>query len=95
MVRQRRDRSEVIMDILKAAQREAKKTHIQQRANLNPDILNKYFPLLLKAGLIANHRDPDGDIRYQITDEGRDLLKKGVIFYELLPKKLASPTLPL
>lgn len=78
------------MDILEAAMGGAKKTRIGQRANLNPDMLNKHFLPLVKGGLIAKYKNPDGDDLYRTTDEGRALLKMGRAFYGLLSKKLRA-----
>jgi len=74
MVRSYRSRDEIIVDILKAASVGAKKTHIMQRANLNPLMLKKYFPVLLNNDLIVEGEDPDGGSVYGLSDEGRTLL---------------------
>ena len=74
MVRSYRSRDEIIVDILKAASVGAKKTHIMQRANLNPLMLKKYFPVLLNNDLIVEGEDPDGGSMYGLSDEGRTLL---------------------
>jgi predicted transcriptional regulator len=74
MVRSYRSRDEIIVDILKAASVGAKKTHIMQRANLNPTMFKKYFPLLLKNNLVVAGKDPDGGSVYGLSEEGRELL---------------------
>lgn len=74
MVRAYRSRDEIIVDILKSASVGAKKTHIMQRANLNPTMFKKYFPILLRNSLIVEEEDPDGGSMYGLTDEGRTLL---------------------
>jgi len=75
MVRAYRSRDEIIVDILKAASVGARKTHIMQRANLNPLMLHKYFPVLLGNGLIVVDDDPDGGSMYALTDKGKQVLK--------------------
>ena len=75
MVRSYRSRGEIIEDILKAASVGAKKTRIMQRANLNPWMFKKYFPVLLKNGLIVDDDDPDGGSMYALTDKGKEVLK--------------------
>jgi predicted transcriptional regulator len=74
MVRSYRSRDEIIVDVLKAASDGAKKTHIMQRANLNPLMFKKYFPILLRNGMIVEEDDPDGGSLYRLSDEGRTLL---------------------
>lgn len=74
MVRSYRSRDDIIVDILKAASGGAKKTHIMQRANLNPSMFKKYFPMLIRNGLIVEKNDPDGGSVYRLSDEGKTLL---------------------
>jgi predicted transcriptional regulator len=74
MVRAYRSRDEIIVDILKAASVGAKKTHIMQRANLNPTMFKKYFPVLLNNDLVVEGEDPDGGSVYGLSEEGRTLL---------------------
>ena len=75
MVRFYRSRDDIVVDILKAASGRVKKTHIMQKANLNPLMFRKYFPALLRNGLIVEEDDPDGGSLYRLTNNGRDLLK--------------------
>lgn len=84
MVRSYRSRDEIIVDILKAASDGAKKTHIMQRANLNPLMFRKYFPILLKNGLIVEDDDPDGGPIYGLSDDGKEFLN----MYRALRAKL-------
>jgi predicted transcriptional regulator len=84
MVRSYRSRDEIIVDILKAASDGAKKTHIMQRANLNPLMFKKYFPILLRNGLIVEDDDPDGGSTYGLSDDGKEFLK----MYRVLRAKL-------
>ena len=75
MVRSYRSRDDIIVDILEAAFSRLKKTHIMQRANLNPLMFKKYFPILLRNGWIVKKDDPDGGSFYGLSAEGRKLLK--------------------
>lgn len=75
MVRSYRSRDEIIVDILRAAYGGAKKTHIMQRANLNPLMFRKYFPVLLTNGWVVEDGDPDGGSLYRVSAEGKALLK--------------------
>jgi predicted transcriptional regulator len=75
MVRSYRSRDDIIVDILKATSGGAKKTHIMQRANLNPLMFKKYFPVLLRNGWVVVDGDPDGGSLYRVSDDGKALLK--------------------
>lgn len=75
MVRSYRSRDDIVADILRAAYGGAKKTHIMQRANLNPLMFKKYFPVLLTNGLVVKGDDPDGGSVYRLSAEGKALLK--------------------
>jgi predicted transcriptional regulator len=75
MVRAYRSRDDIIVDIFKATFGGAKKTHIMQRANLNPVMFKKYFPVLLRNGWIVKEDDPNGGSLYRLSAEGKALLK--------------------
>lgn len=89
MVRSYRSRDDIIVDILKVASDGAKKTHIMQRANLNPLMFRKYFPVLLRNGLVVEGDDPDGGSLYRLSVEGKALLK----MYEALHAKFREKLL--
>lgn len=91
MVRLYRSRDEIIFDILKAASYGAKKTHIMQRANLNPSMFHKYFPTLLENGLLVERDDPDGGVLYEVSDEGREFLKMYRSLQARFRKKVEEP----
>jgi predicted transcriptional regulator len=88
MVRSYRSRDDIIADILKAALGGAKKTHIMQRANLNPSMFQKYFPILLNNGSIIEEGDPDGGSMYGLSDQGVELLKMFRTMRARLNKKI-------
>ena len=75
MARRRRDRLEIVADILTEALNGANKTRIMYRANLNFVRFKKYFSVLLDRGLIVGVNNPDGGrVVYKTTEKGRALL---------------------
>lgn len=87
MARLYRSKEEIIVDILRAASDGAKKTHIMQRANLNPLMFRKYFPVLLENRLIVEADGYDGDSIYRVSDDGRDFLRMSHFLRKKLDKK--------
>jgi predicted transcriptional regulator len=75
MVDNRRSSYEVIVDILVEATKGENKTRIMQRANLNHQRFHRYFPELLKRGVLAEENDIDGRVVYRTTEKGRDFIK--------------------
>ena len=51
----RRDRHEIIVEILKTAMNGKVKTHIMYKARLSYAQLNEYLPRLVEKGLLENH----------------------------------------
>ena len=74
LVRGRRGRIEIMMDILDEASRGVNKTRIVYGANLNFKMVGRYLPLLMKRGLIVRLDGESGDV-YGITERGREILK--------------------
>ncbi len=76
-MRKERSRWEIIEDMLKVLieEKKMKKTRIMQRACLNWRDLQKYFDFLLEEGFIAECTNP-GKGNYEITEKGRELLKR-------------------
>lgn len=76
-MRKERSRWEIIEDMLKVLieEKNMKKTRIMQRACLNWRDLQKYFDFLLEEGFIAECTNP-GKGNYEITEKGRELLKR-------------------
>jgi len=74
MVARRRDKLEVIEDLLKAADKPdgANKTHLVYESNLNFNRLNVFLPYLLKNGLIES----ESENKYITTMKGREFLKQ-------------------
>ena len=69
-VKERRGRAEIIADILSAAMKEAKKTQIVYKANLNFRRARKYLPYLEEKGLIENIGS-----EYKTTEKGKQFLQ--------------------
>lgn len=75
LVRARRGRAKIIMDILDEALKGANKTKIMYRANLNFSRFDRYFRELSKKGLIEVVDDPDRSVVYRTTERGRKVLR--------------------
>jgi len=73
MIRKRRDRIQIIEDILSAAEdpRGALKTHLVYRANLNFMRLEQYLTYLLENELLEISAEDD---RYYLTSKGRNFI---------------------
>lgn len=95
MVRSYRSRDDIVTDILRAAYGGAKKTHIMQRANLNPLMFKKYFPILLTNGLIVKGDDPNGGSLYRLSADGKALLKTYKTLRSKLRKKVEGNTIQI
>lgn len=74
-----RSKWEIILDILKEISEEeggAKKTRIMQKAYLDWRNFKRHFDFLLEHGFVRNVVDPKEGKSYELTDKGKDLLKK-------------------
>ena len=72
----KRDRLQVIHDILKAISDGKKKpTHIMYRANLSHQMLEEYLSDLISKGFIAEEKDKKGKI-YALREKGFNYLQK-------------------
>ena len=60
---QRRNKTEIVAEILRIAKKGARKTRIVYTANLNFKLLNEYLGKLEKAGLIDEDNDENGIIK--------------------------------
>ena len=74
LVRGRRGRVEIMMDILAKASGGVNKTGIVYGANLNFKMVGRYLPLLIERGLVVRLDGEGGDV-YEITERGREVLK--------------------
>jgi predicted transcriptional regulator len=68
----RRDKIEIIADILKVALHGAKKTHIVYKANLNFNVLKKYIVRLEENGLLMQINGG----QYITTQKGSQFLEQ-------------------
>ena len=66
-----RGRIDIIADILRVAEAQAKKTQIMYRANLSYAIMQKYLAELTAASLVAYTDDTQS---YALTEKGREYL---------------------
>ncbi|MBI2148758.1 hypothetical protein HYU23_03690 [Candidatus Woesearchaeota archaeon] len=74
----RRDRLQVIYDILKAIQDKngkIKPTHILYKSNLSHQMMEEYLKELIEGGFIIETKKPEGRT-YQLTEKGFDYLRK-------------------
>lgn len=67
----RRERIDIIIEVLEIAKVGVNKTSIVYRANLNFKVADKYLELLQKYGLLENRLD-----KYIITEKGKRFLEK-------------------
>jgi len=74
----RRDRHEIIAEILRTAVNGKIKTHIMYRAKLSYSQINEYLPLLVENGLLENAKMPRGKQRtivYRTTAKGLQFIE--------------------
>jgi len=74
----RRDRHEIIGEILKTALNGQIKTHIMYRAKLSYSQINEYLPLLVEKGFLENANATRGKQRttvYRTTSKGLQLIE--------------------
>ena len=88
IVGKRRSKMRIIADILRHAQRSAKKTHIMYECNLSFNQLKRYLNFLRKRALIRRKIE-NGSIIYKTTDNGKEFLKK----YSSIAQQLRPPAL--
>lgn len=70
----KRNSSEIVAEILRIAQRGAKKIRIVYKANLNFKMLDEYIKKLEESGLVTGYQDDDRLIR--TTEKGKEYLQK-------------------
>jgi predicted transcriptional regulator len=75
-----RGRWEIILEVLEATGRGAKKTHIMQKANLNYLRASMLLEELSSRGLIVKDGDADGETIYKLTEKGKSTLNSGRIW---------------
>ncbi len=69
----KRDKLDILLEILNIAQSSIKKTHILYKANINFYQLTRYLDLLMHLGMLEAVKTPYN--AYRITEKGRQLLK--------------------
>jgi predicted transcriptional regulator len=74
----RRDRHDIIIEILKTATDGEIKTHIMYKAKLNYAQVNEYLPMLVEKGLLQNattkHKKSSKKV-YKTTEKGMKYLR--------------------
>jgi predicted transcriptional regulator len=76
MVRRRRGELDIFADVLGAALKDVKFTHLMYRVNLSYSTIRKYLFAALDKGLICRVNNGDGSVVYCTTESGRLLLEK-------------------
>jgi len=86
----RRDRHDIIVEILKTALNGQVKTHIMYKARLSYAQLNEYLPRLVENGFLENHQIK----RRRDSKKGFKTTSKGLKFIESFEtiRNLWSPT---
>ena len=77
-IRKERSRWEIIEDMLIVLMGEgkSKKTRIMQRAYLDWRNFQRYFDFLLEEGIMVKCNNPGDEGYYELTEKGKDLLKR-------------------
>lgn len=73
MANMRRDKDEVIAELLNICTKGVSKTHIVYQANLNFRTIDPYLKILIKDNLIETYGNQH--IRYRTTEKGINLMK--------------------
>ena len=80
---ERRDRIEIIAEILRIAKKGVKKTHLVYKANLNHALLEEYLMRLEQQGLIARNINPGRMV--QTTERGKQFVERYTGLQSVLP----------
>lgn len=78
-VNKRRDRHDIVAEILNHAKRGRIKTHIMYRAKLSYSQINEYLDLLIEKGFLENtaiKQKKQVKIVYVTTEKGREFLDR-------------------
>ena len=92
----RRDRHDIIAEILKTAVNGQIKTHIMYRAKLSYSQINTYLPLLVEKGFLENVNVTRGKQRitvYRTTSKGMQFIEKLESVNKLWTKSSSSSEL--
>jgi len=88
----RRDRHDIVAEILKTAMNGKIKTHIMYRAKLSYSQINEYLPLLVEKGFLENARVTRGKQRatvYRTTAKGLQFIENLEAVNRLWAKSLS------
>lgn len=89
----RRDRHDIIAEILKTAANGRIKTHIMYRAKLSYSQINEYLPLLVEKGFLENVKITRGRYRatvYRTTSKGKQFIENLESVDKLWTKSFSS-----
>ena len=78
-MRKYRGKIEIVYDILLAASKGARKTHIMYKANLSYKLLVNYLEEMMKANLVFSNDDG----MYTLTEDGEEFLSKAKLYFHL------------
>jgi predicted transcriptional regulator len=67
----RRDRVQILLKMLQAAQVPIRKTHLMYGAGINFYQLEKHLSFLIGSGMIEELQDDDETVAYRTTEKGR------------------------
>ena len=82
--RGRRDRGEIVIDVLRAALDGEVKTRIMFKSNLYYRTFNYIFSELLDKGFIVRCNGFNGKFLYKTSERGKKALEAGMKFYNLI-----------
>jgi len=91
----RRDRHDIVAEILKTAVHGRIKTHIMYRAKLSYSQINEYLPLLVDKGFLENKtvtRGKHGATIYRTTSKGLQFIENLESVNKLWTKSLPDET---
>ena len=94
MAPKNRSRLEIVYDIISAARRPAKKTHLMYKSNLSFKQLDLYLSSLLENGLVEERLDEDEGRTFCVTRQGInyiDIFERLQGFFTLPPLSPESP----
>jgi len=82
--RERRDRGEIVIDVLRAALDGEVKTRIMFKSNLYYRTFNQIFSELLNKGFIVRYNGFNGKLLYKTSERGKKVLEAGMRFYGMI-----------
>ena len=84
----RRDRHDIVAEILKTSVNGKIKTHIMYRAKLSYSQINEYLPMLVEKGFLENTKVTNGrqtTAVYRTTSKGLQFARNAAMWRDILP----------